>query len=130
MEESWRWTRRGGIIEETSGRHLGSTWEESGRHRLYVSDLGRHLGSIWEASGEHLGGIWEASGEHLGPSGARRHLGERTRVKIIALYCRMWRDRVFRLHGSDVTCTKYRKLQQLSLGARCRGTALDQSMGP
>ena len=30
-------------------------------------------------------------------------------ARFIVFYCRKWRDRVFRLHGSDVTCTKYCK---------------------
>ena len=55
-EASWRRNRGGGIlevellrgiIEETSGRHLGGFWEASGKH----------LGGIWEASGKHMGGI-------------------------------------------------------------------------
>ena len=50
MEEaSWRRKLGGGIMEEESGKHLGSIWEAAG--------------GIWrplEASGRHLGGIWEA----------------------------------------------------------------------
>ena len=62
-EDSWRRNHGEGIMEVELLR--GIIEETSGKH----------LGGIWEASGKHLGGIWEASGRHLGGWRLRRHLG-------------------------------------------------------
>ena len=73
---------------------------------------GRHLGGKWEASGRSLGGLWELSERHLGGWGGHgglRGISEQKMLKIIVFYSIKWRDRVFRVHGSDVTCTKYCK---------------------
>ena len=109
QEESWRRNHRrrnheGGIaIWETSGgiwRHLGGIW--------------RHLGGIW-----HPGGTQEAPRRHPGdtqrhPEAPRRHPGgtqeakgvlEAKCAKTYVFYCRKWRDRAFRVDGSDPTLT-------------------------
>ena len=53
-----------------------------------------------EASGGHLGGIWEAAGPPRG------HLGSQTTLEVkyaktTMFFCRKWRDRPFRVDGSD-----------------------------
>ena len=52
----------------------------------------------------HLGGIWEGSGGQGGAQGARGHL-EGKCAKTIVFFCRKWRDRPFRVDGSDPTLT-------------------------
>ncbi len=80
-------------------------WEASGAS-------GRQVEDIWEPSGRHLVAIWEASGSASGGIGSSRWPEMTVKekcVKTIVFYCRKWRDRPSRLHGSDVTCTKYCK---------------------
>ena len=99
-EESWR-IPQAGILEEESQRRKpgGRTLEEGPQKGLW--------GHLQKALEGHPGVLWR----HLGfPSSHQDHFlgSEEKCAETIVFFCRKWRDRPFRLHGSEATCTKCR----------------------
>ena len=87
------------------------TWYGGGSSRDHLGSSGDHLGSpvgssevIGGLSGIIWGVIWGGIWRHLEQGWPEAALEEEV-LKAIVFFCRKWRDRPFRLHGSEATCT-------------------------
>ena len=67
-----------------------------------------HIWSLRRPSG----GFQKASPSSLEATGGPDQSWKGNLTNSYVFFCRKWRDRVFRLHGSEATCTKYRACAQ------------------
>ena len=88
-----------GDTQETPRRHPRDTQETPRRHPGDTQEAPR---STQEATRKHPGDTQEPP---RGTKGSRDDFDVKC-AKTIVFYCQKWRDRAFRLDGSDVTRTK------------------------
>ena len=116
-EESQRWNPGGGILEEESQRRNPGRKIPEGALGAPPRSSGGTPRSLLKASGAPL--------ERPGPlSGLRGNC-----VESIMFFCRKWRDRPFRLYGSEATCTNCRACAQKLIGVNVQiaGRGITQS---